>query len=686
MEAAAQPALNGLESEVDRVQVRPQGGYVAKQCAKRASNDQDPFYDDALKLPPSPAVQARMDSGVEFESRLAIEWAGILGDRIAIVPECDRTVESKQAREEATMALMADPGDAVVIFNARIPAVLEDSRIAEPDFLVRLGDAPKSNGKWAWAPGDIKEHKALEGSSKAKPQTISTMAEPLLEDAGPSVVLGDGKPQLSDSMQLAHYRRMIEHYGYGQDTCGGPYWAAIIGKELLLVWRDLDEEVWLHTGADGDKRRKSAQQIYDEEFMERLVVIRRAQQRAIDPSLPALVDPEWKSECKECPWKDVCHDELKLDMDHISLLPGITPARAGVYYAMGVETVAALARLDHSTAVAVDAGLDVPALIAEAAFEADIDPSTPIAKLGKKTKKFANAVAALAAVDVTTVADLAGLDKHTAAFAGTGVWNLAGMIDQARVNQAGKVHRARGVDKVTLTRTAIEEDVDIEDCDGIVYMIGVRSTGRKTRNGSLKVRAETHCFVDYSHTDAGEAKVFAEWWAHTVGMRAYAKANGYAYRAYHYTAHENSAFRSLATKHAGQPGVPSLDELNEFLDGPAWIDLHKVISVELLWPTEDVTLKTAAGWVRFSWRDSDPGGANSMAWYDQAVNNPDPEQRELFRARLEAYNADDCEAQIAIRDWLSRLGEAYAPGKKLPSVSTLDARFRRRARTRSAAA
>lgn len=675
--AVLQPSLTGLESEAELVIVPPQGGYVAMKCSKLASNDNDVNYDDDLKVADGPAVAARKASGIAFETKMGLAWADTLGERIAVIATCDRSVASKKAREAATMALLANPGTAEVIFNARLPADLKASRISEPDFLIRLGDAPRANGRWAWAPGDFKEAKALEGAAKAQAWLVSAMDKPTLE-AGVATYLGVGKPKLKHSLQLAHYRRVLEYHGYAADTFGGPCYAAIIGKEGVLVWRDLDAEDHLHVGLDGDRRRKSAQQIYDEEFALRIEVIRRALQRAYDPDLPALVGPEWKAECLECPWKDVCHDELKLDMDHITLLPGVTPTRAKPYYDLGISTVAALARLDHRSGVAVDAGLDVGALITAA--KASRDTTAPLSSLlPPVTAKLVVAIKALSDAGVRTVADVRKLDRTTAAFSGSKVWNLAGTIDQARVVKAGKVYLARGVAKVSLTRSWIEEDVDIEDCDGLVYMIGVRTTGREKRKGELKIRVDEHSFADWTHTLAGEARIFAEFWSHIVKMRDKAKRK--SYRAYHYTDHENTAFRRLAEKHAGFPGVPSAKELEEFLTSNAWVDMHAVVSKELVWPTENATLKTIAGWARFTWRDSDPGGANSMAWYAEAVNNADAKMRDAYRERLTAYNDDDCEAQIAIRDWLTRLDEAHDSAKKLPNVGALDTRFRRRSRS-----
>lgn len=678
MAKSMQLSLPAMPADAEAVPVPPQGGYVASWCPVRVSKDNDPLYDESQKDEDTPADRARMDEGIEFETEIAGRWHEILGDRIIMIPECDRTIESKRRREELTMAAMASPGDAVVIWNCRLPAVLEDlekgiePRIAEPDFLVRLGQRP--DGTWTWAPGDVKHHKTLEGSTKGRTWLVSTMDDPTFENAV-DTNLGPGTPKVKPSKQLAHYRRVLEHYGFAADVSdGSPYWAATLGKEGVLVWRDLDEASRLHTGADGVRTRVSVQALYDEAFSGRVEVIRRARQRGNDPTLLPLVEPELKDECKGCPWRTICHDELRRT-DHITLLPGMTPDRAKVHYDQGVRSADDLARLDYPTAVAVDLGLDVPALISEARLSPN--PDLPVGRLliGRNA---APAAKALAAAGVKTAADVALLDPRTAAYSGGKVWRLAQMVDQARVTKANKVHRSRGVEFVEIPRAACEIDVDIEDAGGFVYLIGARARGYKLQNGEERIRTDMHSFRTWERTPEAEAQVFAEFWEYVQGMRSKAKLQRFGLRFYHYTQHEDHAFRELAVRHAGRPGIPSVEEVEEFLSASnCWIDLYPILTTQLIWPTEQLTLKKLAGWVRFSWRDEAPGGDNSIAWHHEATENPDEAVREEYRQRILTYNEDDVIAQERIREWITRLGEARKPGTKLPGAESLDRRFRR---------
>ena len=631
--------------------VPPQGGYLAKQCAERARKANTAHYAEAPQTPPSPSMQLLMDSGVAFETDIGRRWARALKDRILMIPACDRSLESKRLREKMTMDAMLRPGNVEVIWNARIPAVLDVSVICEPDALIRIGK--RSDGQWAWAPVDVKWHRTLEGTSKAKPWMCSTLKSPGL-DSAVATDLGNGIPHRSDAMQLAHYRVALEHYGHAVELDDEHMFGAIIGKEGRIVWVDLDEPLYSSTDSFGRRTRKSASQLYLEEFSFRLKVIEQALVSNDDPSVEALTLPEWKSECKECPWQVVCHDE------------------------QGVTSSVRLARLDHPTAVGVDLGVNL-ADLAEFAEDCHAERDTSLFELVNLKPEVTDG---LRSVGFVPVADLARVHSPTAAYANGKVTRLVEAIDQARVAIVERVHRARGVTYVDIPRAVIEEDVDIEDANGRCYLIGVLDTGMKKKYGNRKMRREYHAFVDWTGTDEGEARIFAEWWAHVTYMQGYARENHYSFRVYHYTDHETRYFRSLAIKYAGVRGVPTTDELEGFFAGKAWVDLYPIVAQQLVWPTEDLTLKSLAKYVKFFWRDEAPGGGNSIAWYQEAIR-PDVEladgendSRAEARTRLLQYNEDDVVATFTIRDWISRLGEARRPGHKLPSVEDLDARFR----------
>ena len=631
------------------------GGYEAKTCPEKVRKAHHPDYVD-VTLDPIPAGdQARMDAGVRFEAEIGEKWAAALGKLLVAVDACDRSEESKAHREQQTLSLMADPGKALVIWNARLPLV--GDRVGEPDALLRVGTS--SNGTPQWIPIDVKDHSSVEGTSTKVTVLASSLSDPRPEVGSVSGLVGT--PRKSDALQLAHYQRMLEDLGYAATSNTG----GIIGRELTVVWHDLAAPRYRHP-VHGNT---SALDWYDEAFAKAALIARNAR-AALDETFV-----ERRSECASCVYRTVCSDELK-EANHISLLPGVTPLRATVHYANGIRRISDLARLDHRTATLVDAKVPVHELIE---WAKGTEAGAPVENaIATGTKSGLEALTALKAAQVLTAKDVLGLDAITASMAANRPWNLAGTIDQARVTTVGKVHLARGVTSIGFTPTAFEQDFDIEDDNGYVYLIGVRDTGRKRVGEDIKVRSEYYAFANWDKTPEGEAKIFADFWGHVTHMRERAKRNKWGWRAYHFTHHELTAFVRLAERHAGRAGVPSVAEVQEFFDHKDVVDLHPLLSQQLIWPTETMTLKDMAKWVRFSWRDEEPGGGNSLAWYADAVNHPDEDVREANRARLLEYNADDVAAQVAIRDWITRLGEAREPGAKLPNVASLDRRFKRR--------
>ncbi|NKB81717.1 MAG: TM0106 family RecB-like putative nuclease [Nitrospirales bacterium] len=82
-------------------------------------------------------------------------------------------------------------------------------------------------------------------------------------------------------------------------------------------------------------------------------------------------------------------------------------------------------------------------------------------------------------------------------------------------------------------------------------------------------------------------------------------------------------------------------------------DLYKDLIVEYSdWPTFSYGIKHIAKLIGFSWRDTDPSGANSIAWYNDYLAHP---QNEHLLNRILVYNEDDCRAMVAIKDYFEKM-------------------------------
>ena len=663
------------------------GGYFAFSEPCFVHNSADPAYADVERDPIPAADLQRMEDGVAKEAKVAAEWAAALkvtalpsdivalarkgsfatavtavtkrlrGRKAVWVPECDRTPASKKSREVITMAAMA--AGVPFIWNARLPAA--DRRISEPDFLIRA-ETRRPDGKYGYRPGDVKDARALEGDAKATNHPVTTLNAPGYENATRKL-LGNGKPKKSHSMQLAHYHLHLDSLGF---AAPGNVWGAILGREDVLIWRNLSERNI--KGPDGTKI--NVLEHYAEEFNFRIGV----ENAAADPASEPLAGPELKSACTSCEFRTVCHDEL-LDADHISLIPGITPTRAKVHYEAGVVTRSDLARFDWRTAKVLAAGVNVSEGLATGATMA---PTAPVSDLigARKT----NALATLSELGIHTVSDFLGLHQGTAdTYAGLHPKRLPEEIDAARVAKIGKVHLKRGISDFRVPRADIEIDIDFENAaggttGGVIYLWGTRLT---VRNKALSIPGEAYRpFVTWAdNDDDDEARVFIEFWKWLQTLITLAANSKMSFAGYCYSEAEARCMRHLARKHAGRPGMPTIEDVDALIDSDNWVDMYPLVNRNLLWPTESMSVKAVAKWARHSWRDEDASGDSSTVWYRDAVLHPDEAVRAANQQRLLDYNEDDCVATLVLRDWLDKLVNAREPSRRIPSVSSLNARF-----------
>ncbi len=63
------------------------------------------------------------------------------------------------------------------------------------------------------------------------------------------------------------------------------------------------------------------------------------------------------------------------------------------------------------------------------------------------------------------------------------------------------------------------------------------------------------------------------------------------------------------------------------------------------WPTYSYGIKHIARMVTFRWRDPDPSGVNSIAWYNEYLANP---SNDAALTKTLRYNEDDCLAMVAV--------------------------------------
>ncbi|MDE3093587.1 MAG: TM0106 family RecB-like putative nuclease [Acidobacteriota bacterium] len=305
---------------------------------------------------------------------------------------------------------------------------------------------------------------------------------------------------------------------------------------------------------------------------------------------------------------------------------------------------------------------------------------------------------------VDTRCDLAGLDPERARLArhapsdspsreavlAVAIERLDDLIYRARAHRAGTVLRRVASDQMGCPRADVEVDVDMESDGEHTYLWGayVRASAA-AREGS--VVEGYHPFVSWDEPSAAtEAAVFAEFWRWFSQLRDTCAARSLTFAAYCFWAQAEDGAMNRAVA-AAREGGPTLSDLDAFrTHSPAqWIDLHEYAKAQL--QTEGpLGLKVLARAAGFDWRDENPSGEASMAWFAAAraparrdAASPSANRRPVdgdgdvevevdgasldaesaldrdeaevasWRRRILEYNEDDCRATQALRDWLN---------------------------------
>ena len=627
---------------LDVTSVPHQGGYIAKQCPVVAHLRYDPT-NAATRVSPPEALERRFEAGRLFEAEIFAELNARHPDAVMFDPD---------ARDLIGPTVVAMQNGANLILGGQLPNDDVGRRVGKPDVLVRV-DGAEGDRSWFYVPIDVKHHLTLQPSLSGAfgPARRSLLGSPTPTEG--STAAGEwSRRRAGDVLQLSHYWRMLEAAGF---AAPGARVAGIIGTERNVTWFDLDAPVWRSGGAI-----RSSLERYDFEFSFRLDVIACALTQGQPGAAPPIVVPLYKRECGECEWRDVCVPELDA-ADHVTLVPGIGYPQWLIHREHGTTTRTALAALDARTASLLDRGV---ALTRWQDAAGTLPADTPVEAIPSKAPKQR---ATLLADGVRVAGDLLALDPATAAYSGTPLSNLTTSIDLARLGLTNLVARVRGISEIAVPRADLEIDIDLESSGERVYLWGTLVSGARagTEPGYLP-------FVAFDPLDDdGEAELFAEFWTWLTRVRRTAADAGLSLRAYCHSgpSAENRQMRAAAGRFAGRPGVPSLEAVNALLASDQWVDMREVVTTQML-TSFGTGLKSLAAYTGFTWRDDDPGGEQSLAWYELATADPDEAVRAANRQRVLEYNDDDCRATRHLREWLER------EGPSLPSLEDLDVRFR----------
>ncbi len=269
----------------------------------------------------------------------------------------------------------------------------------------------------------------------------------------------------------------------------------------------------------------------------------------------------------------------------------------------------------------------------------------------------------LRAAGIGTIGELAALPAEEAA----GLLLSTMPPIEARVRARAWLRGLPLVRRTTGTavpRADVELDVDMESyLDDGAYLWGTYLSG-----ADVGAPPGYRAFVSWELVpDADEGRAFAEFWAYLTSLRIAARDHGRTFAAYCYSrSAEERWLRSTPRRYPDQPGMPTVAEVAEFCASAEWVDLYAEIRALFVVPGS-MRLKALAPVAGFGWRDPQPGGENSMAWYRAAVGADTGLPDAMMADRVLRYNEDDVLATRALRRWITeRSGE-------VPTVADLDA-------------
>jgi predicted RecB family nuclease len=562
--------------------------YAARSCPVKTHNAFDPTVE-------IPAVEAGgrltelFDGAQQFEAVVLEQLITLCRGRVV-----DLRLLAEEPPEEQTRAcLTAMASGAAVIIAGLLPVDEPGHRVGRPDLLVRGADSPA--GTPAYHPAVVKWHKIIERARPAdaehpQPPTVcySTLADPTPAAAAP--LPGHTLRLGSRSADFVQ----LAHYHRMLQACGyaaTPARAAVIGNDGL---RPTPVLAW----ADLD----------------------RPAVRTFSRSHPA----GWRLR---------------------SLLE-----RYDFEQAFRVS-IAEVARRQTG-----DPAIDPPPLVhpivnAECGrchwwehCRPQLNPEDVSLRIDKGALD-SREIVTLRRHGIATITDLAGVDLDELL-----TWYLPEVTHRSgaemRIRNAARRARmlldGRWFDRdstgpIEVPAADVEIDLDIETAvDGRVYLWGFLVQPA----GGPGVYHEFSRFADLD--DAAEvelAREAFEWLRSVV-------ETGERVVVFHYSGYEVAKIRALADRAAD----PLLDWAAGYAE-EQFVDLLEIVKNHYF-GAAGLGLKLMARHAGFFWRDSDPGGLNSQAWFAEAVHAEPPPARAAARQRVLDYNEDDVLATAHLRAWL----------------------------------
>lgn len=572
--------------------------YAARTCPVKTWNR----FSESVSLPDPQLPAAGGAASAVSDEGLSESFAGglsftdqmlteLLGSCTGEVLDLRRLAEELPPAEQSTACAEAMARGVAVIVGGLLPLDRGGHRSGRPDLLVRGVDA--AAGRAGYHPVKVRPRKVVEKRQSGRvlhQVAVSSVAEPWPARAIAVDSLAVRTDRDGPLLQIAHYWRLLEANGR---AAAGPPLAGLIGTDEFLLG-----------GAQAEPQHGITW---------------------VELDLPMV---RTFSRSAESGWKRRTVLE-RYDHEHSFRVLVAENARSG--QAPIVQPIHC-----HECESCAWWQVCAPAMGAD-------DLSVRI----DKTPLDVREIAVLRSLGIRTITDLAAIDVESL---------MEAYLPEVRhrTGAAGRLRttarRARMmVDEVELERIStgaievpeaeLEIDLDIENAaDEKVYLWGFLVHDRRTDDPPHYV--EFSAWHDLDDAEEGALAARAMAWLRAVSERET------SVRVFHYSSYEVVRLGQIAQRCPD----PMLEWGLENARG--WCDLFAIVR-DHWFGTRGIGLKTMATLgAGFRWRDEDPGGLNSQAWFEEACHGTDPTSRATARERVLQYNEDDVWATWHLRRWI----------------------------------
>ncbi len=234
---------------------------------------------------------------------------------------------------------------------------------------------------------------------------------------------------------------------------------------------------------------------------------------------------------------------------------------------------------------------------------------------------------------MSRVEDVTTLDKKQEKIKGVGDRRATTWSRQARVYVSNTLEI---LDRTPIPMPPMRIYFDFEDdpLQDLIYLYGFLT---------LKPDMTSNYNYIWCNNHDGENRAFREF------LELCQSLSGQDYRVYHYYGHEERVIDRLVKKYP-PTDMALLEEFKSKM-----VDLQKEVGSHVVLPILGYGLKPVSQFIGFQYSDEDPGGAQSIAWFQEYQENP--EKNAELQQRILTYNREDCEATKLVHEWLNDLNK-----------------------------